>query len=125
MAKRKKLTVAEYMALVPVRAADLAWDSDEGGTVTLHVENKGVMKRLTQLLLRKPKVSHIHLDEIGSYLWLRIDGESSLSDMSGPFAEHFGERVSPTEQRMVQFFSTLSSYGFVSWRRIGQDAETE
>ncbi len=101
---------------IPVRSQSITWDADGEGIVTIHVENKGVMKRITQLLLRKPKVSHIHLDEIGSYVWQLIDGERTVAEIALPFEEHFGERVHPTNERLGQYFSILVSYGFVEWK---------
>ena len=101
---------------IPVRSERITWDSDADGRVTIHVENRGVMKRITQILLRKPKVSHIHLDEIGSYVWSLIDGEMTVAEIAGPFEEHFGERVHPTYERLGQYFSILVSYGFAEWK---------
>ena len=115
MAKTKKRE--ENLAeLIPVRSEKITWDADDSGIVTIHVENKGVMKRITQIILRKPKVSHIHLDEIGSFVWLRIDGKRTVADIALPFEEHFGERVHPTHERLGQYFSILVSYGFAEWK---------
>ena len=115
MAKANKCE--DNLALkTPVRSESITWDADESGIVTIHVENKGMVKRLTQILLKKPRVSHIHLDEIGSYVWLKIDGVSTVSDIALPFEEHFGERVHPTYERLGQYFSILVSYGFVVWK---------
>ena len=59
----------DYASLCPSRTEGLAWSADENGIVTLDVENKGVFDRIFQLILKKPKVSHIHLDELGSFVW--------------------------------------------------------
>lgn len=115
MAKAKK--GEENLALkTPVYSEHISWDADESGIVTIHVENRGIMKRITQILLKKPRVSHIHLDEIGSYVWLKIDGKSTVGDIALPFEAHFGERVHPTYERLGQYFSILVSYGFVKWK---------
>lgn len=115
MAKAKK--GEENLAQkTPVYSERISWDADESGIVTIHIENKGVMKRITQFLLKKPRVSHIHLDEIGSYVWLAIDGESTVGDIAIPFEAHFKEKVHPTYERLGQYFSILVSYGFVKWK---------
>lgn len=101
---------------IPTHSESVSWDADESGMVTIHVENKGIMKRITQILLRRPRVSHIHLDEIGSYVWAHIDGKATVADIALPFEEHFGERVHPTYERLGQYFSILVSYGFVVWK---------
>lgn len=101
---------------IPVRSERITWDADEAGIVTIHAENRGVMKRITQILLGKPKVSHIHLDEIGSYVWSLIDGRMTVAEIAVPFEERFGERVYPTYERLGQYFSILVSCGFAEWK---------
>ncbi len=100
-----------------MRPGWLAWSSDENGLVTLDIENKGLMNRIAQKLLKKPKVSHIHLDEIGSYVWPLIDGEKTIADYAPFMEEHFGEKAHPTCERLAKFFQILESYRFVEWKQ--------
>lgn len=114
--KRNQKPKENYLERIPTRPAWIAWSADDDGIVTLDIENKGLVNRIAQKLLKKPKVSHIHLDEIGSYVWPMIDGEHSLLDM-GPLMEaHFGEKAQPTYERLAKFFQILESYGFVEWK---------
>ena len=112
MAKKKEENLLDK---IPVRSEKLTWDKAEDGMVTLHMENRGFFNRAAQLILRKPKVSHIHLDEIGSFLWCEIDGERTLAEISEPFGEHFGDRVEPRYERMCEFVRILHSYGFITF----------
>ena len=81
MGSGKKAAGANYLDLIPARAA-LAWSADEAGMVTLHKENTGLFDRAAQKLLRKPRVSHIHLDEMGSFVWPRIDGARTVGELA-------------------------------------------
>ena len=64
--KRKKNTNSEnYLDRRPLRATHLRWSQDDKGLVTLDIDNKGVFNKIAQVLFKRPKVSHIHLDEIG------------------------------------------------------------
>ena len=72
-----KKQAENYLDKKPIRAG-LEWDTDENGKVTLHVENKGAMNRFAQLVFKKPKVSFIHLEEMGSFIWPLIDGEKNV-----------------------------------------------
>lgn len=76
--KNKKIS-ENYLEKKPLRREDIRWTADESGLVTLDIENKGIINRITQILIKKPKVSHIHLDEMGSFIWPLIDGEKSIS----------------------------------------------
>ncbi len=105
-----------YLERCPIKPEWIQWSADENGMVTLDIENKGVVNRIAQKLLKKPKVTHIHLDEIGSFVWPLIDGERKIMDMGEPLEECFGEKALPTYERLAQFFQILESYGFVEWR---------
>ncbi|MBQ8297811.1 MAG: PqqD family protein [Ruminococcus sp.] len=106
-----------YLERCPVRPEWIEWSADEDGKVTLHIENKGAMNRIAQKILKKPKVTHIHLDEIGSFVWPMIDGEKKIMDMGEPLEEHFGEKAQPTYERLAKFFQILDSYRFVNWKQ--------
>ncbi len=105
-----------YLERCPVHPEGIPWSVDEKGLVTLDVENKGVVNRIAQKLLKKPKVSHIHLDEIGSFVWPLIDGKTTIMEMGEPMEAHFGEKAQPTYERLAKFFQILESYGFVEWK---------
>ena len=113
MAKKKaKPLDANYLERIPVRA-DLRWETDEDGRVTLFVHNKGAMKKLTQLLLGKPEYTQVHLDETGSFVWPLIDGQKTIMDIAQEVDAHFGEKAHPLYERLVKFFQILESYRFV------------
>ena len=102
-----------YLDLVPTRA-DLAWSADGCGLVTLHKENNRLLDRAAQKLLHKPRVSHIHLDERGSFVWPRIDGQRTVGDLARLAAAQFGLRAEAEYPRMAEYIRILASYGFVT-----------
>lgn len=106
-----------FLERVPKRSEKLTWKTDENGLVTLEIENKGVFNKLFQLILKKPKVSYIHLDENGSFVWKNIDGEKSITDIGILVDEKFGEEAQPLYERLSQFFGILESYGFVTYKK--------
>ena len=64
MGKKKEVINQNYLENIPVKQEGLRWDTNEKGSVTLYVHNTGLMKKITQKLLKKPKMSHIHLDKM-------------------------------------------------------------
>ena len=82
---------------------------------TLDIDNKGVFNKIAQVLFKRPKVSHIHLDELGSFVWPLLDGEKSIFDIGKAVEEHFGEKAEPLYERLAQYFKILESYGFVKY----------
>ncbi|MBO5409661.1 MAG: PqqD family protein [Clostridia bacterium] len=106
---------SNYLEKIPVRPASIPWSADEKGIVTLEIENKGAMNRIAQKLLKKPKISYIHLDENGSYVWQLIDGKKSITELGKDVDAHFGEKAHPLYERLAQFFKVLDSYKFIDW----------
>lgn len=114
--KNKKQPDENFLERCPVYPEGMKWMTDENGIVTIDIENKGAMNRIMQKLIKKPKVSHIHLDEIGSFLWLLVDGEKKLADMGEPLEERFGDEAKPTFERLSTFFKLLEQYRFINWK---------
>ena len=105
-----------YLERCPVRLETIDWSCDDDGIVTLNIENKGFFNRIAQMFFKKPKISYIHLDEMGSFVWPLIDGEKTILEIGDFVKEHFGEKAAPLYQRLAQHFRILNSYGFVKWK---------
>lgn len=109
-----KKQAENYLDKKPIQAG-LEWDTDENGSVTLHIENKGAMNRFAQLVFKKPKVSFIHLDEMGSFLWPLFDGEKTIFEIGELVKEHFGEKAEPLYERLTKYIQILESYKFIEF----------
>ncbi len=116
MKSNKKNRSDNYLERVPVRPVHIQWSTDENAIVTLDIENKGVVNRIAQKLFKKPKVSHIHLDEMGSFIWPLLDGEKDITKLGVSVKEHFGDKAEPLYERLAKYFQILDSYGFVEWK---------
>ena len=115
MRKKKQIIKENYLEKIPKRPDKIDW-SVEDDVVTLHLENKGVFNRLAQILLKKPKVSHIHLDEIGSFVWPLLDGDKNILELGELVEKHFGEKAHPLYERLAKYFQILDSYHFIEWK---------
>ena len=113
---RNKTKDENFLEKVPLRREDITFKSDNDGIVTLEIENKGAYNRIAQKLFKKPKVSYIHLDKIGSQIWLLIDGQKSIVDIGTLAKEAIGDELEPLYERLSKYFQILASYGFVSYK---------
>lgn len=111
----KKKISENYLENKPKRAAGLLWNEDEDGIVTLEIENKGIMNRIAQKMLKKPKITYIHLDKFGSFVWKAIDGEKSIFEIGPEFKEKFGTDAEPLYERLAKYFQILKSYDFITF----------
>ena len=112
--KNKK--TENYLERIPMRKQGLVWNVDKEGTVTLDIENKGVFHRIAQKLLKKPKISHIHLNEMGSFLWPLLDGEKNIIELGVLVKEEFGEKAEPLYERLAKYIQILENYQFIQWK---------
>ena len=106
MKKNNNVISENYLERKPARPEGISWSADENGIVTLDIEN----------LLKKPKVTHIHLDEIGSFVWPLLDGEKNIIELGKEVEKHFGEKANPLYERLAKYFQILDSYHFVEWK---------
>ncbi len=113
--RRKKQDKSNYLDKIPKRNGIFSWRAEETGSVTIEVENKGVANKIAQKLLKKPKISYVHLDEMGSFIWPLIDGEKSVYELGICVEERFGEEANPLYERLVSYMRILESYGFIGW----------
>ena len=88
---KKNINNENYLEKKPICKNGLNWSQDENGSVTLEMENKGVANRIMQKLIKKPKISYIHLDEMGSFIWPVLDGKINIIRIGELVEEHFGE----------------------------------
>lgn len=112
-----KKIAENYLERCPVRKEGLVWSKNETGLVTLELPNTGIMNRIAQKLLKKPKVSYIHLEEIGSFVWPRLDGTKDIVALGAEVREHFGEKAEPLYERLAKYFQILDSYHFIEWKK--------
>ena len=93
-----------YLDFVPVKNPQLPWQEDEGAIVTVEVTHRGLAAKVAQIAFNRPKVSHIHMDAFGSFIWKEIDGEQNIYEIGQKVKEHFGKEAEPLYERLTTFF---------------------
>ena len=115
---KKKVHLTEnLLSRIPVRSPEINWTTDENAMVTLEIMNKGILNKIFQIFFKKPKISFIHLDETGSFVWPLIDGKLNLIEIGKLVEEHFGEKANPLYERLYKYFQILEEYKFISWSK--------
>ena len=116
----RRLEGVNLMGLAPRRMAE--WEEKEGLVVLLRPEptTRGV-RGLLDGFFHKMSASRIKLDEVGSFVWQRLDGERTVAELAGLLEAEFGERVHPAEERLGHLIRLLRQEGLV--RYPGWDEE--
>ena len=111
MAKKRD----NYLDYVPAVSPRHTWDVEADGSVTIHMAHRGVYAAIAQKLFHRPKVSHIHLDEMGSFVFPLIDGKRTVGDIAALVHEEFGEEAEPLYDRLVHYMKILHNNGFIHY----------
>ena len=113
---KKNVISKNYLEGIPLRNPDINWTKAEDGIVTLEIENTGLFNHIAQKFFKKPKISYVHLDETGSFVWPLIEGDKNLIEIGEYVKEHFGEKAEPLYERLAKYFQILESYNFIQRR---------
>lgn len=93
--------------------------------------NKGIVKlifyhdkfaeKVIRWLVKKPYVSDMELDKVGSKVWLLIDDKSSVYDIGQGLLKEFGDSCEPVYDRLIMYLRFLNKKGWISFERGQQD----
>lgn len=119
---KKNIISDNYLDFVPIHNEIYNYEIDQKGNVTIFVENKGLFNRALQILIKKPKVSQIHLDEMGNFIWPLIDGKRTIYDIAQLVKNEFGEKAEPLYNRLVTYMVNLENYKFIVLIKEDKDA---
>jgi hypothetical protein len=83
--------------------------------------------RFTNKLFAKfvlPKMAdpfiHTQLDEIGSRVWLSIDGKQNISEIINKLSAEMGQSIAPAFERITMFMTQLYRSGFISFNELSE-----
>ncbi len=104
-----------YLDLIPVKNPDYDFTTDENGIVTVNKEWTGFYSKIAQRFFKKPRVSQIKLDKEGSFIWLNIDGERNVHEISKILLEH-EPNMEKALSRLIKFLEILHDHKFITWK---------
>ena len=108
-----------YLDYIPVISEKNTWDVKEDGMVTIHMIHRSFYAWIAQRFFHRPRVSHIDLDAMGSFIFQRIDGQRTVGDIALLVKAEFGQKAEPLYDRLVKYMQILRNNGFI--RYAGKD----
>ncbi|WP_148409050.1 PqqD family protein [Murimonas intestini] len=106
-----------YLDYIPVPDPGFEWDLDEKGIVTVHMVNRGFYNWIAQKLFKRPGISHIRLDETGSFAWKQMDGKRSIYEIALLMEKHLSGAEGPGYSRLAEYFRILYRNHFIGYVR--------
>lgn len=86
---------------------EVKWHLDDNGVVVLELENTGFFNRVAQTVFKRPRVSMIDMDELGSTVWLSLEKYDDIMSISQVVHEKFGDKAEPLLPRLARFFQIM------------------
>jgi hypothetical protein len=118
--RRNILKSANALDLIPIIL--IKYELAENNLVKLIVprfQNK-LLKKIFHSNKLKPEFK-VTLDEIGSIVWLTIDGQKNIETIIEKMIEHFqnkGSEVNSPENRVIAFLTMLYQEDYITFRQL-------
>ena len=85
------------------------------GIITVLIEWKGFYHKIAQKLFRRPRVSDIRLDELGSFVWNAVDGKKDVHQISKELEQQFPKMGKPVP-RLIKYLEILHDNHLIYWK---------
>ena len=111
----KKKDSKNYLDFVPEKNPEIEYEADEDGIITVLIEWKGFYHKIEQKLFRRPRVSDIRLDELGSFVWNAVDGKKDVHQISKELEQQFPKMGKPVP-RLIKYLEILHDNHLIYWK---------
>jgi hypothetical protein len=118
--RRKILKNINYLDLTPVRLMEYQLTDDGRIDILLPRFRSGFLSKVSKNS-KKGEHIYIHLDKIGSLIWISIDGIRNVHSICNEMNEKYPLVIHPkeeTEKRVTEFLSRLYQERYISFREI-------
>lgn len=102
-----------YLDYIPKRNSLMEYQENEKGHIEIQVKNKGLFNRIAQIFFKRPKVSRIELDDMGTFIWNNLDGQRSIYELGKAVSEQFGPKAEPLYERLAAYMKSLHENKFI------------
>lgn len=93
----------------------------KNNTVKLLFHHDKPVEKFVRWLVKKPGTSDVELDDVGSKVWLLIDGEKSVYDIGQGLLDEFGKSCEPVYDRLIMYLRYLNRKGWISFEKGKQE----
>ena len=115
--KRQILLRTNALELIPVQLHK--FDVTNQRIVTIKIPKISNEKLAEKIIPKsRSKFSTLELDEIGSAVWLAIDGIVNTEQICRQMVETFGDKIQPVQERVVKFLNGLYSNKCISFKQL-------
>ena len=103
-----------YLLYVPLKKHPY-WEVKEGKILLIFYHDK-LGEKFLRWFVKKPYVSDITFDEIGSKVWFLIDGSNTVYDIADNLLRNYGPDFDPGYRRLIMFLNYLHRKGWIFFK---------
>jgi hypothetical protein len=108
----------DWKQLIPERKMN--WEINPENELVVIKKPKfknSLLKKYLSPRLKRADYS-VKLDQVGSFVWMNIDGKCSFGEIGEKVKKEFGQSVEPVEDRLGQFINSLRRYNFIIFKNF-------
>ncbi|MGV8983266.1 PqqD family protein [Clostridium sp.] len=113
--KNKETSQENFLLYRPLRKIE-KWELNDE-KVKLFFQHDKPVEKFMRWLKKKPKVSDIELDEMGSFVWQLSDGTKTVYDIALAMVEKFHDTEQNSIDRLIMFVRYLSRIGWITFEK--------
>ncbi|HNX06518.1 MAG TPA: PqqD family protein [Bacteroidales bacterium] len=121
--RRNLLKQLNYLEATPIRKC--AFETAENGLITLVIPKFKNEKVNNYLLSPRKRFFRIALDELGTSVWMHIDGTKKVMEICKQVYDIYGEKIMPVDQRVTRFLTMLYEGKYISFKEIEKDSSSQ
>lgn len=110
---KTKKNQENFLDYIPKHNALFPYEKKENGNIEIKMLNKGLAKKITQLLFKKPKYTYVELEQFGSFIWEQIDGQRTVFEIGKLVKDKFGQDAEPLYERLTEYIQILRRNRFI------------
>ena len=111
----KKKDSKNYLDFIPKKNPEIEYETGEDGIITVLIEWKGFYHKLAQRFFRRPRVSEIKLDKLGTFVWNSIDDKKDVHTISKELEAEFPSMEQPLT-RLIKYLEILHDNHLIYWK---------
>lgn len=112
MKKNEETKKDNFMLYVPHYTDKIEWEKRKGKVVLIFHHDK-LIEKFIRIFVKKPKVSTLELDEMGTAVWELIDGKRNIYEIGQELKKKFGEKAEPLYERLFLFIRYINRRNWI------------
>lgn len=115
MFNNKNKKQENFLLYIPVK--NHATFEEKNDRIYLVFHHDKFIEKFARKLFKKPNITDIELDELGSEVWRLIDGNKTILQIIEKMREKFGEKCEPINERLILFIRYLNKRNWIKFNK--------